>query len=112
MASRTARKAATKMRTLAKYLRRHPELEQVYGHLGRYPRVCVLGAMAEAHGDRDGGWYFDYPLDDAPFIQDELIAANDEDYTDFDTFIHFVESCDYNTLADMLDALNVPDDED
>lgn len=110
MASQAAKDAATKMRTLAKYLRRHPELEQVYGALGCYPRVCALGAMATALGDVNTYGTPRYPLRDAWLIQTEIMEANDSDRTDFDTFAHFVESCDFPTLADMLDSLTLPPD--
>lgn len=98
-------RAVPKLRKLSRYLKTHPELEQHFGDTGQYPEVCVLGALAIANGaQQNEPEEVAYQLLETTATE-EFFKANDVDQTDFDTFAHFIDSCDDDTLADMLASL-------
>lgn len=99
-----------KLRKLAAYLEANPDLGQCYGQAIAYPEVCILGALALANGAQaNEAEYLAYELlgdgDTDCLTNAAFVAANDQDNTDFDTFRHFIDSCDDETLADMMASL-------
>lgn len=97
--------AVSKLRKLARYLKAHPELKQITDEPGNYPKVCILGALAIANGAQQN------ELEEAAYrllattATEEFFKANDSDGTTFDTFRHFIDSTDDDTLADMMASL-------